>query len=243
MRQEFLAPEPSPVSGFGGYEHHMFGADGGGRGSSRCGWRRSKGQVQQAARPVQREVFPAAMRGGPAGGGGVKVPVPATANTASIRPRLSPRGPEQFCRSREVHRTRANTTVKPVIRALGVDRASQQVWATIGDMLLRFDRDGNLVDTYRVATRKVPRCSPWEFWWSLIASCWFPIPPGFTNLPVPINCQLPANNPLKPSLRRSNSSCANPGYRDARHFFTPFFRATQSHAASQGHNKNPFVDA
>jgi len=45
-----------------------------------------------------------------------------------------------------------NTTVTPVIRALGVDRASQQVWAAIGDMLLRFDRDGNLLDTYRVAT-------------------------------------------------------------------------------------------
>jgi hypothetical protein len=45
-----------------------------------------------------------------------------------------------------------NTKVKPVIRALGVDRGSQQVWAAIGDMLLRFDRDGNLLDTYRVAT-------------------------------------------------------------------------------------------
>jgi hypothetical protein len=44
------------------------------------------------------------------------------------------------------------TSVTPVIRALGVDRANQQVWACIGDMLLRFDRDGNLLDTYRVAT-------------------------------------------------------------------------------------------
>jgi hypothetical protein len=43
-------------------------------------------------------------------------------------------------------------TAKPVIRALGVDRANQQVWAAIDDMLLHFDRDGNLLDIYRVAT-------------------------------------------------------------------------------------------
>jgi len=53
-----------------------------------------------------------------------------------------------------------NTTVKPVIRALGVDRASQQVWAAIGDMLLRFDRDGNLQDTYRVATTQGAALQP-----------------------------------------------------------------------------------
>jgi hypothetical protein len=53
-----------------------------------------------------------------------------------------------------------NTTVTPVIRALGVDRASQQVWAAIGDMLLRFDRDGNLLDTYRVATNQGAALQP-----------------------------------------------------------------------------------
>jgi len=53
-----------------------------------------------------------------------------------------------------------NTTVTPVIRALGVDRASQQVWAAIGDMLLRFDRDGNLLDTYRVATSQGAALQP-----------------------------------------------------------------------------------
>jgi hypothetical protein len=53
-----------------------------------------------------------------------------------------------------------NTTVKPVIRALGVDRATQQVWAAIGDMLLRFDRDGNLLDTYRVATTQGAALQP-----------------------------------------------------------------------------------
>ncbi|MFZ3217078.1 MAG: hypothetical protein WA192_13560 [Candidatus Acidiferrales bacterium] len=41
---------------------------------------------------------------------------------------------------------------KPVIRALGVDAANQQVWAAVDDMLLHFDREGNLMDTYRVAT-------------------------------------------------------------------------------------------
>ena len=53
-----------------------------------------------------------------------------------------------------------NTTVKPVIHALGVDRASQQVWAAIGDMLLRFDRDGNLLDIYRVATTQGAALQP-----------------------------------------------------------------------------------
>jgi len=53
-----------------------------------------------------------------------------------------------------------NTTVKPVIRALGVDHATQQVWAAIGDMLLRFDRDGNLLDTYRVATTQGAALQP-----------------------------------------------------------------------------------
>src|SRR5277367_5913866 len=53
-----------------------------------------------------------------------------------------------------------NTTVKPVIRALGVDHATQQVWAAIGDMLLHFDRDGNLLDTYRVATTQGAALQP-----------------------------------------------------------------------------------
>jgi hypothetical protein len=53
-----------------------------------------------------------------------------------------------------------NTSVTPVIRALGVDRANQQVWACIGDMLLRFDRDGNLLDTYRVATTQGAALQP-----------------------------------------------------------------------------------
>lgn len=53
-----------------------------------------------------------------------------------------------------------NITAKPVIRALGVDRATQQVWAAIGDMLLHFDRDGNLLDTYRVATTQGAALQP-----------------------------------------------------------------------------------
>jgi hypothetical protein len=53
-----------------------------------------------------------------------------------------------------------DTTVKPVIHALGVDRSSQQVWAAVGDMLLRFDRDGNLLDVYRVATTQGAALQP-----------------------------------------------------------------------------------
>jgi hypothetical protein len=41
-----------------------------------------------------------------------------------------------------------------------VDRASQQVWAAVGDMLLRFDRDGNLLDIYRVATTQGAALQP-----------------------------------------------------------------------------------
>jgi hypothetical protein len=43
---------------------------------------------------------------------------------------------------------------------LGVDRASQQVWAAIDDRLLRFDRDGNLLDIYRVATTQGAALQP-----------------------------------------------------------------------------------
>jgi hypothetical protein len=41
---------------------------------------------------------------------------------------------------------------RPVIRALGVDPATKEVWAAIGDELIHFDKDGNRRASYRVAT-------------------------------------------------------------------------------------------
>lgn len=41
---------------------------------------------------------------------------------------------------------------KPVIRALGVDPATQDVWAAIGDELVHFDKDGNRRAAYHTAT-------------------------------------------------------------------------------------------
>ncbi len=44
------------------------------------------------------------------------------------------------------------TKAKPVIRAISVDTTNQNVWAAVSDLLLHFDKNGNLLDTYRVAT-------------------------------------------------------------------------------------------
>jgi hypothetical protein len=50
--------------------------------------------------------------------------------------------------------------VKPVINAFGVDPASQELWAAMGDELSRFDKDGRLVATYRTATQDGTRLEP-----------------------------------------------------------------------------------
>ncbi len=42
--------------------------------------------------------------------------------------------------------------MKSVVSALGVDPASQEVWAAVGDVLLHFDKDGNRLASYRTAT-------------------------------------------------------------------------------------------
>jgi hypothetical protein len=43
---------------------------------------------------------------------------------------------------------------KPVIRALGVDPATQEVWAAIGDILVHFDKDGNRRAAHHTATKE-----------------------------------------------------------------------------------------
>jgi hypothetical protein len=43
--------------------------------------------------------------------------------------------------------------MKPVVRALGVDPAKQEVWVAVGDELIHFDKDGNRRASYHVATK------------------------------------------------------------------------------------------
>ena len=57
-------------------------------------------------------------------------------------------------------RRNQSTAAKPVISALGVDPASQEVWVAIGDALSHFDKDGALVATYRTATADGTRLEP-----------------------------------------------------------------------------------
>jgi len=45
----------------------------------------------------------------------------------------------------------ASTTEKPVISAVGVDPATQEAWAAIGDTLVHFDKNGNAIDMYYLA--------------------------------------------------------------------------------------------
>ncbi|HKV05353.1 MAG TPA: hypothetical protein VJO53_09635 [Candidatus Acidoferrales bacterium] len=46
------------------------------------------------------------------------------------------------------------SATKPVIRALGVDPETQEVWAAIGDELIHFDKDGNRRAAYRTSTKE-----------------------------------------------------------------------------------------
>src|SRR5271156_2507118 len=141
---------PGFSGGFGGgFEHHM-GADGpGGPPPGAAGAVGAEGGAGAAAGG-----FPGAhLTGGPASGGGVEN---AGAGHGEYGERYGhgfrQEGLNSFAGVVKFTERERDVTVKPVIHALGVDRASQQVWAAIGDMLLRFDRDGNLQDIYRVAT-------------------------------------------------------------------------------------------
>jgi hypothetical protein len=44
--------------------------------------------------------------------------------------------------------------IKPVIRALGVDPATQEVWAAIGDEIVHFGKGGNRRAAYHAATKE-----------------------------------------------------------------------------------------
>src|ERR1700691_3009116 len=144
---------PGAFPGFGGgFEHHMMGADAaGGAGAT--------GAADEAGRGGAGG-FPGG-HGGPAAGGGVENP---GAGHGEYGERFGhgfrQEGLNSFAGVVKFTEREPNTSVTPVIRALGVDRANQQVWACIGDMLLRFDRDGDLLDTYRVATTQGAALQP-----------------------------------------------------------------------------------
>jgi hypothetical protein len=49
---------------------------------------------------------------------------------------------------------------KPVINAIGVDPATQEIWTAIGNALLHFSNDGNRLQTYRTVTKDGARVEP-----------------------------------------------------------------------------------
>jgi alkylated DNA nucleotide flippase Atl1 len=51
-------------------------------------------------------------------------------------------------------------TSKPVINAIGVDPATQEVWAAIGNALLHFSKDGSRLPTFRTVTKDGARIEP-----------------------------------------------------------------------------------
>jgi hypothetical protein len=59
-----------------------------------------------------------------------------------------------------IERNNNAVSVKPVIGAVGVDAATQQVWAALGDSLVHFDKDGNRLLTYRTTTKEGVRIEP-----------------------------------------------------------------------------------
>jgi hypothetical protein len=141
---------PGFGGGFGGgFEHHSFGAD-------------ASGAEAAAAMAGAGGAFPGTHIGEPAGGhGGAENPGAGHGEYGDHYGHgFRQEGLNSFAGVVKFTEREPNTTVKPVIHALGVDRASQQVWAAIGDMLLRFDRDGNLLDIYRVATTQGAALQP-----------------------------------------------------------------------------------
>jgi hypothetical protein len=131
----------------GGFEHHSFGADGAGGAPAGGAVEAEAGALGAAGG------LPGGHAGGALGGGGIQSPGAGHGEYGEHFGRgFHQEGLNSVAGVVKFTEREPNTDVLPVIRALGVDRASQQVWAAIGDMLLHFDRDGNLQDTYRVAT-------------------------------------------------------------------------------------------
>jgi len=62
--------------------------------------------------------------------------------------------PEAEATRREIHRQEEGGTpaLKPVLTAIGVDPANQEIWLAARGILMHFDHDGNRVATYRTYT-------------------------------------------------------------------------------------------
>jgi hypothetical protein len=175
-----------PAGFGGGFEHHSLGAEG-------------AGGAEGAAGAAGAGGFAGGHAGGPAGGGGVENP---GAGHGEFGERFGhafrQEGLNSFAGVVKFTEREPNTTVKPVIRALGVDRANQQVWAAIGDMLLRFDRDGNLLDTYRVATTQGAALQPVGILVEPDRILLVSDPAGIYEFVRPDKLQTPSKQSLKP---------------------------------------------
>src|SRR5277367_3761238 len=148
----------------GGYEHHTMAAADAGRALGAASSGGAAPGPAGAGAPggaVNAGSLPGAHAGGPAGIGGAESPGAGHGEYGERYGHGFQReGLNSFSGVVKFTEREPNITSKPVIRALGVDRANQQVWAAIGDMLLRFDRDGNLLDVYRVATTEGASLQP-----------------------------------------------------------------------------------
>jgi len=148
----------------GGYEHHSIAAaDAGGAlgAGSLAGAAPAPAGAGAPGGAVNAGSVPGAHAGGPAGIGGAESPGAGHGEYGERYGRGFQReGVNSFSGVVKFTEREPNITSRPVIRALAVDRANQQVWAAIGDMLLRFDHDGNLLDVYRVATTEGAALQP-----------------------------------------------------------------------------------
>jgi hypothetical protein len=141
---------PGFGGGFGGgFEHHM-GADG----AAAAAGAEGGGGAAAGGAPGTH------LTGGPASGGGVENAGAGHGEYGEYHHGFRQEGLNSFAGVAKFTEREPDATVKPVIHALGVDGVSQQVWAATGDMLLRFDRDGNLLDVYRVATAQGAALQP-----------------------------------------------------------------------------------
>lgn len=186
----------------GGYEHHTIAAadadralGAGGSGGAAPG----PAGTGAPGGAINAGSLPGAHAGGPAGIGGAESPGAGHGEYGERYGHGFQReGLNSFSGVVKFTEREPNITSKPVIHALGVDRANQQVWAAIGDMLLRFDRDGNLLDTYRVATTEGASLQPVGILVEPDRILLLSDPAGIYEFARPDKPQLPGKQPLKP---------------------------------------------
>ena len=186
----------------GGYEHHTMAAADAGRALGAASSGGAAPGPAGAGAPggaVNAGSLPGAHAGGPAGIGGAESPGAGHGEYGERYGHGFQReGLNSFSGVVKFTEREPNITSKPVIRALGVDRANQQVWAAIGDMLLRFDRDGDLLDIYRVATTEGASLQPVGILVEPDRILLLSDPAGIYEFVRPDKGQLPGKQSLKP---------------------------------------------